>query len=614
MEESVEKAREHHKQRPIERRAGSERILIIDNKTETNSFLTGLLEPLGYQLATACNGQAGLQMALAEPPDLLLLDLNVQGVPGIKVLEGIRRHDFAYPGILMACPGSEETLVRALRLGVRDCILKPVDINELIVSIDWALAEGRLRCERERLVSELQVANDQLRQGMVDLVTLQAVGRFIAPVMPRDEVLHRILDAAFYLTDADASVVFLVEPEGGDLRLEAVRHSQGYVAGLAQPAVDRNAVEVLRACQPIRLSRARRPGGLMESLGTRAHSLLYVPIRSGEAVAGVLGVAAVRAEELPAEAEGQLIALADYAAIALHNSRLYEEAEQRAGQLAAVNRVAQTVASSLDLDTVIAAVLHEVRQSVRAESALLALREEEAQELALAVVLDGKGGEVSRLRLPIGHGVIGWVVEHGLPARIDDVARDAGCVDRIDHATGFRTRSLLCVPVTLPGRVLGAIEAVNKLDTGTSGSCHAFTHEDEKLLEGVAAFAALAIENARLHAAVRETVAAERLHEVVVTLSHHVNNPLQSLMGAAERLRCEAEDLAAQTPAGKSPAARIAELIEEKALEISIVLSILEDLSVLEHKSYLGTLQMINIEQELRQRIAADSRGGKPFC
>lgn len=435
---------------------GSERILIIDNKTETNSFLAGLLEPLGYQLATACNGRAGLQMALAEPPDLLLLDLNVQGVPGIKVLEALRRHDFPSPVILMACPGSEEMLVRALRLGVRDYILKPIDINELIVSIDWALAEGRLRCERERLLSELQVVNDRLRQRMVDLVTLQEVGRFVASAIPRGEVLHRILDAAFYLTDADASMVFLVDPEGGALRLEAVRHAQGYAYGLAQPVVDENAVEVLRACRPIRLSCASRPGDLADHFGIGAHSLLYVPMRSGEAVAGVLGVAA------------------------------------------------------------------------------------------------------------------------------------------------------------LPRRILGAIEAMNKVDPGAPGSCHTFTPEDEELLEGVAAFAALAIENARLHAAVRETVAAETLHEAAVTLSHHVNNPLQALMGAAERLRCEAEDLAAQTLAGKAPAVHIAELIEEKALEISIVLSILEDLSVLENKSYLGTLQMINIEQELRQRMAAD-RQGKPF-
>ncbi|HSJ58580.1 MAG TPA: GAF domain-containing protein [Anaerolineae bacterium] len=583
----------------------AEQILIVDDTVETVTFLTDLLEPLGYRLRVVDNGHDGLTMALADPPDLMLLDVNVPRMSGIEVLEALRRHDFGPPVILTTVHGSEETVVRALRLGVRDYLLKPFDINELLVSIDWALAECRLRSDRERLLSELQVANDQLTQRMRELVTLQAVGRSVASVMPRGGVLHRILDAALYLTGADASVIFLVEPTRGELLLEAVRHARGYASGLDRQAGDGHAVDVLRSCRPVRLSCAPRQSGVTEYLGKQAHSLLYVPVRSGDAAIGVLGVASVReARSLPVEAESRLTALADYAAIALNNSRLYEEIEQRAGQLAAVNRIAQTVVSSLDLDTVIATVVSQVRKSVRAETASLALLDQETQELVFDLVL-GDGGQVaSSFRLSVGQGVVGWVVEHGLPARIDDVTRDPRFFDGVDRATGFCTRSLLCVPLVVAGRIIGAIEAVNKMGT-TPGERQAFAPEDEELLQGAAAFVALAVENARLHAAVRETVATETLHDAVVTLSHHVNNPLQALMGAAQTLRCGAADWAYEMPAANTALAHVADLLEEKVREISIVLSILQDVVVLENKSYLGAVQMFNIEERLRERLDA---------
>ncbi|MBN1659064.1 MAG: GAF domain-containing protein [Anaerolineae bacterium] len=591
-----------------------ERILIVDDKIETVTLITDLLEPLGYQLRTVSDGRDGLKMALADPPDLLLLDVSVPGMSGLDVLEALHRQEFAPPVILMAVGGSEEVVVRALRLGVRDYILTPFDINELLVSIDWALAECRLRAERERLVSELQVANDQLTQRMRDLVTLQAVGRSVASVMPRDQVLHRILDAALYLTGADASVIFLVEPAGGELRLEAVRHAQGYTAGIDRDVGDGHAVDVLRSGQPIRLSPAERQSGVTGYLGKQPHSLLYVPVRLGDMPIGVMGVASVReARALPAEAESRLTALADYAAIALSNCRLYEEVEQRARQLAAVNRIARTVVSSLDLDTVITTVVREVRESVRAETASVALLDEEAQDLAFDAVLGDDDQMVRHFHMAVGQGVIGWVVEHGLSARIDDVRQDPRFFSGIDRATGFHTRSLLCVPLILSGRIIGAIEAVNKTDGGAAGEGHAFgfTPEDEALLQGAAAFVALAVENARLHAAARKAVATETLHDAVVTLAHHVNNPLQALMGVAQKLRCEAADWASETPAANTPVAHMADVVEEKVREVSIVLSILQDIVMPQNKSYLGALHMIDIEEELRRRLEDTRQGGQ---
>ncbi|MEJ2209956.1 MAG: response regulator, partial [Anaerolineae bacterium] len=298
-----------------------ESILVIDDKIEIITFLRDLLLPLGYRVSAVTNGADGLTRALAEQPDLVLLDLNMPGMSGIDVLDALHHQGFASPVILMTLYGSERVVVQALRRGVRDYISKPFDINELLASIDWALTESRLRREKERLMGEVQAANEKLRQRMRDLVTLQAVGRSVASLMPRDQVLQRILDAALYLTGADASVVFLVDVESGELKLEAVRHAKGYASGLDGSAGEGYAADVLRTGQPLCLAQTDRRSGVTGYLGMPARSLLYVPISSADRRLGVLGVASVRSDRsLPAETEGRMTALADYVAIALNNS------------------------------------------------------------------------------------------------------------------------------------------------------------------------------------------------------------------------------------------------------------------------------------------------------
>jgi CheY-like chemotaxis protein/GAF domain-containing protein len=585
-----------------------ERILIIDDKIEIISFLLDLLEPLGYVLSHATDGRTGLSMFQENQPDLILLDLNMPGMSGLDVLEALHRQESRVPVILMTLYGSEEAVVRALRLGVRDYISKPFDINELLVSIDWALQESRLRQERERLLAELQAANTKLAQRMRELVTLQAVGRSVASLMPRAQVNGRILDAIIHLTGAEAGAIFLLDPSRSTLHLEAIRHGKAVEVNFHAPVRDGYLDEVLESGQPLWVSPPTRSTGLTDYLGQQLHSLLYVPIRLREEVMGVVAVAGLMEKEyLPAEVEGRLTALADYAAIALTNARLYEDSQRRTRQLAAVNRIAQTVVSSLELDEVVGTVVREVRQTMRAGAAALALVPEDGGPPAFEVVAGNY--DLAMFRSRLGQRIARWVVELGEPLRLADVAGAPHFAGVAREADAPPIRSLLCVPLAVSGRIAGAIAVVDR-EEGERGQGR-FTDLDEELLQGVAAFVAMALENARLHGTVREIVAAETLQDTIVTLCHYVNNPLQSLMGAAELLRsCDLQELQSlvETEDGED----VIDLVERKVREIAVVLSVLRDLNEPESTVYLGSTQMLDIRQELRRRLS--TAGDRPLA
>ncbi len=575
-----------------------EHILIIDDKTEITTFLQDLLEPLGYRLSTAFNGREGLQKALREKPDLVLLDVNMPGVSGLQVLEHLQRHETQMPVILMTMYGSESVAVQAFRLGARNYITKPIDINELLVAIEWALEEGRLRRERERLVAELSAANYKLKRRMQEITILQTVGRSVASLMPRQMLLRRILDAALYLAAADTAVLFLVDEGSERLYLEAVRAGEEYGFGLQTCIQDSHAQDVLETGQPLWISRPTKRTGVTGYLGDKVQALFYVPIRVGERIVGVIGV--VRRHEfrrMSTEIQNRLIALADYGALALDNSRLYEESQQQSQRLTTINHVARMIASSLDLQHVMPVVIEAVKQSLHAETASLILVDEEAEELDFEIILGDGEPEAVPFRMKVGQGIVGWVIANGQPLRVNDVSKDPRFFPGIDRATGFVTRSLLCFPLLVSDKVIGAIEAVNKLDARLPEGYGHFSEEDQELLGGIAAFASVAIQNARLHVATREAIAAQTLRDTVVTLSHHVNNPLQVLLAAAERLQAASSH--------DDSAAQAVNLIQEKVRDIAVVISVLQDVASPESTTYLDSIQMLDIEQELCSRLAS---------
>jgi GAF domain-containing protein len=125
----------------------------------------------------------------------------------------------------------------------------------------------------------------------------------------------------------------------------------------------------------------------------------------------------------------------------------------------------------------------------------LLLVDEETSELVFAVVHGEARDRLVGYRLPPGKGIAGHVAINRTPLVVRDVHNDPRFYPRVDETFGFQTRTLACVPLLDGDRVLGVIEAINKI------SDREFSPEDHDLLLVVAQLAAVAIARAEVFAA-----------------------------------------------------------------------------------------------------------------
>lgn len=171
---------------------------------------------------------------------------------------------------------------------------------------------------------------------------------------------------------------------------------------------------------------------------------------------------------------------------------------ERLGQLSLFYQVAQSMASTFDLDKVLEDTIQLATAVLDASAAALMLVQEESGELVFEYVCGEMGTVLRRQRTPLNEGIAGWVATHGEPAIVNNVHEDPRFSPLVDARTGFLTRSVVCVPIQIRGKTIGVLEALNKRsDVG-------FDAEDLNLMTTTANQAAIAIENARLYQSLRE--------------------------------------------------------------------------------------------------------------
>lgn len=130
-------------------------ILIVDDEEGIRETLSEILEDEGYQVIMASTGEEAINIFQREIPDLVFLDIWLPGMDGIEALRVIKNLKREVPVIMISGHGTIELVVKAMQMGARDFIEKPLSLDRVVISAKNALAMGNLERENRQLRENL---------------------------------------------------------------------------------------------------------------------------------------------------------------------------------------------------------------------------------------------------------------------------------------------------------------------------------------------------------------------------------------------------------------------------------------------------------------------------
>jgi DNA-binding response OmpR family regulator len=141
-----------------------QRILVIEDELPMRTALKDCLESEGYRVLTAAEGESGLQRAIAERPDLVLLDIMMPRLDGYAVCAELRRLDNPVPVLMLTAKGQIEDRVKGLDAGADDYLVKPFSTDELLARVRALLRRTAKHAQIPRLLRLGEIQIDFIRQ------------------------------------------------------------------------------------------------------------------------------------------------------------------------------------------------------------------------------------------------------------------------------------------------------------------------------------------------------------------------------------------------------------------------------------------------------------------
>lgn len=757
------------------------RLLVVDDKEGFREQLEQIFAHEGFEVASVASGNEAAEALESFAPDIVLTDIVMPHGDGFFVLEHVQERGYQCPVVVITAYGSQQSAVKALRLGAYDYITKPFDLDVILAVVHRAAEYRRLQLEVAQRREDQAAQLAELQRSHQEINALQDLAAAIQSSLELSEVLDRIVDGVVHGLGYRAAMVAVYDPVKDALVVEsAVIDQKVWAEGeqlvgmsvigsyltmdcdenlairsakkgemsvthdlhdLFRPAVDREAARMLQqmagvgamATVPLKAngklvgnffagthreelseaehlslrafarqaalaiehawlygeeSKRRRlsemlhvistiigstldpealqdlileqlmkvfscdscgmflldaespelvawrhvsepaggPGPELEDMprqllaavlkrrralilaeipgaepwpaaGPRILDWVGVPLVTRDRMLGVLTLNSYTLNTYDDKDARYIWDFASQAAVALVNARLYAETEQNLREQEYLQEIARAFTSTLDLEQVLTLVMTKTNELLGVEAGSVALLSPEGDELVFHASVGGGADAVRGLRMPVEEGIVGWVVRNGVSLLVPDVAQDARHFGQVDQTSGFKTRSILCVPLVSKGKVIGAIEVLNKIEGH-------FDADDRRMTEALAHSAATAIQNAqlfqrekqaleRLKQAQDELVRAQRvalLAQIGVTVRHEVNNPLTAVLGNADWLLQVLSDLEGEP-------LKALEAIRSNALRIRDIVNKLEAIKSDRVTEYVEGIEMIDIHQ-----------------
>ncbi len=319
----------------------TDKILVIEDEEEVRNFLLHSLQREGYEVVGVPSGPAAVEKARESKFDLVIADVKLPGdIDGIDAVQSIKAMapERKVSAIIVTGYKDYDMSVKAIKAGVDDFIIKPVDLQLLIHSIRKNLKICHLEREKENYIAEIQKMNQKLasynekleskvKQRTNELIFLFEVGRELTSSLELKEVLNTIVERTADMLEADICSIVLYDDKNDYLYVAAAKGLPEEIVKSARMKMgEKISGWVLEKNESILVEDIEHD----ERFSKRNHERYYTGSFVSASLSfkgkkiGVINVSNKRSRQIFTMEELRLLeGLSDQAAIAIENARLY---------------------------------------------------------------------------------------------------------------------------------------------------------------------------------------------------------------------------------------------------------------------------------------------------
>ena len=505
------------------RKISQDKILIVDDEERMCQSLSKLLSDLGYQTKAVVDPAAAVKEVETDSYDLVLTDIKMPGLDGFDLLKAAKGKDQDSVVVFMTGYGSLESAVKAIALGAYDYLLKPLEIEDLKLTVQRGLRKRKADLEKKKLVDELEAANQALEKRVKELDALYQAGKSISMSMDLEELLPAILELAGKVTGAKIGSIMLLDQDQKKLKIQAAIGMEeqivqtaslklgdsiaGYVAEKGTPLI----VEDVESDPRFkRINKAKY----------ETRSLLSVPLKVQNKIIGVINLNNKQDGAPFTQDDLRLLTtFATQAAIAIDDAYHYQQVRNKANELGVLYEVATGLSTLSEFKEEAHFIYTRLTAVVPINYCLWFTWDEKEEALELRHL----EGEVEKIRLSHLHVPFGKEDLFQIEKLKEKLERKVSA----ESGTDFKLGSFLALPIIAEGSFHGIFCAGNSLG-------QLINQAQKEIVSIVASQAASLYERQK---ALSNATRLITMGNLMSEISHDLNKPLTNIKSSLQILR-----------------------------------------------------------------------------